>query len=830
MGLISNSVIVTGDAFANAMRVEASASFSAALWSFVNWAADDTITIEGTSSSSNVLFGSTQNDSIQGSANSSDLMTGGEGRDTLLGGGGGDNFRYFAGSEIVAGELAHGGLGADALSLFNAGAIDFSFATFISIETLDFVSGNSTATFADNQIGGTGVSAVSGSAGADALVVTAVAQIADLTGLTFDNWTDGTDTITVLGSSSSDTLTGSARNDILEGGASADQLRGGAGDDRYDVDIFDTIVETAGGGTDLVRSTATYVLDNTQEIENLTLTGAAAIDGTGNDIANIITGNGAANILRGLGGRDDIIGGDGNDTIDGGTGNDSLDGGAGFDMANYADRFQSIEVALNSGLAVTLRVGGIAEDSIKNIEGVIGGSAGDNLVGDGRDNVFIGGAGNDTFTGSAGLDTLDGGTGSDTAHFGFKSRIEVTLNGATAATVTVNGVVEDSIRNIENLISGSGDDKLIGDNEANSLAGSTGNDFLKGGGGFDTLNGGGGSDTADYSDKTQKVTVILRGEALATAEVNGAFEDSLSSVENIIGGSAGDKLTGDAEANSFKGRGGKDVINGAAGSDTADYSDKTKTVEVALNGAAKVAVKVNGNKEDTIKNIENITGGSAADKLIGDSKDNAFRGMGGKDTMDGGAGIDTADFSDKAQKVDVTLKGATAVVAKVNGVSHDTIKSIESVIGGNAGDKLVGDDKANSFRGMGGADTINGGSGRDTADFSDKVGSVQLALNGATAVSVKVNGVAEDSIKNIENIIGGQNEDTLTGDSKANNFKGLGGDDTIDGGGGSDTVDFSDHTERVTVALNGATAVRVSGFDDVIRNIENVIGGAGGDI
>ncbi|MEO7221475.1 MAG: calcium-binding protein, partial [Devosia sp.] len=333
-----------------------------------------------------------------------------------------------------------------------------------------------------------------------------------------------------------------------------------------------------------------------------------------------------------------------------------------------------------------------------------------------------------------------------------------------------------------------------------------------------------------YSDKAKKVAVILLGGEDATVEVNDAFEDSISHIENIIGGSAGDKLTGDGEANSFQGRGGKDVINAAAGSDTADYSDKTKTVEVALKGASAVTVKIKGVGEDKIKNVENITGGSAADKLIGDGRDNVFKGMGGKDTMDGGAGIDTADFSDKTPKVTVTLKGSTAVVAKLNGANHDTLKNIESVIGGSAGDKLTGDGKANSFMGLGGSDTINGGKGVDTADFSDKVGVVELALNGATAVRVKVDGVAEDSVKNVENIIGGRNDDRLTGDSKANSFKGLGGADTINGQGGVDTVDYSDRLERISIALNGASQVLVAGDGDLVSNIENVIGGAGGDI
>jgi Ca2+-binding RTX toxin-like protein len=335
----------------------------------------------------------------------------------------------------------------------------------------------------------------------------------------------------------------------------------------------------------------------------------------------------------------------------------------------------------------------------------------------------------------------------------------------------------------------------------------------------------------DYSDKTQRVTLVLAGgESFSTVELNDAFEDSVRAVENLIGGSAKDRFTGDSGDNSFKGRAGKDVFNGGAGTDHADYSDKSKKVDVTLKGSIATTVKVDGVKEDTLKNVEGVTGGSAADRLIGDGRDNLFRGMGGKDVIDGGAGTDLADFSDKTKKVVVALKGATAVTVKVGNKTDDKIKNIESVTGGSIGDRLTGDDKANTFKGLGGADTINGGKGIDTADFSDKTETVEVTLNGGTAVLVKVEGAVEDSIKSIENIIGGSDEDKLTGDGKANRFKGMGDQDRIDGGGGSDTADYSDKFERIAVTLNGATSVLVEGDGDRLSNIENVVGGSGNDV
>jgi len=105
----------------------------------------------------------------------------------------------------------------------------------------------------------------------------------------------------LYGGAGNDTLYGGAGNDYLNGGADADVLTGGDGDDIYIVDnVLDRVVEAAGGGIDEVRSSVTFTLP--AEVETLRLTGALAIDGTGNALANTIIGNAAANRLWGLDG------------------------------------------------------------------------------------------------------------------------------------------------------------------------------------------------------------------------------------------------------------------------------------------------------------------------------------------------------------------------------------------------------------------------------------------------------------------------------------------------------------------------------------------------
>lgn len=118
----------------------------------------------------------------------------------------------------------------------------------------------------------------------------------------------------LLGGAGNDYLIGGAGDDLLDGGTGYDQMDGGAGNDTYVVDhVNDFVVERFDGGTDTVLSSISYTLMNDQ-IENLTLTGSAAIDGTGTWLANRITGN------------------DGDNRIDGGLGADILSGGLGADL------------------------------------------------------------------------------------------------------------------------------------------------------------------------------------------------------------------------------------------------------------------------------------------------------------------------------------------------------------------------------------------------------------------------------------------------------------------------------------------------------------------
>jgi Ca2+-binding RTX toxin-like protein len=132
-----------------------------------------------------------------------------------------------------------------------------------------------------------------------------------------------TSNVNGTGNGLNNSITGNGANNTLSGLTGADSMAGGLGNDIYIVDnVGDVVTEDINAGTDSVHSSVTYTLG--ANLENLTLTGSAAINGTGNALNNVLTGNSAANILNSGDGSDTLIGGAGADTLTGSTGADTF--------------------------------------------------------------------------------------------------------------------------------------------------------------------------------------------------------------------------------------------------------------------------------------------------------------------------------------------------------------------------------------------------------------------------------------------------------------------------------------------------------------------------
>jgi Ca2+-binding RTX toxin-like protein len=623
------------------------------------------------------------------------------------------------------------------------------------------------------------------------------------------------------GGGGNDTLNGGGGNDTLNGGSGRDSMTGGLGDDTYIVDnLLDVVFESLNAGFDTVKSSVTWTLG--PNLENLFLTGALAINGTGNELSNQLIGNNNNNILTG-GAGDDLL--KGADILNGNTGADTLRGGAGNDIyyidsiSDLVEEFSgegtadSIYTSVNITLAdnveqvFTIDVNAlfITGNGLSNF--FQGSDGADSLSGGGGDDTINAGLGNDTIVGGTGADSLVGGAGNDQYFVDDLGDLVSEVNNTPATGLpqgtdldiyagvsdTVNSTVNFTLGAfLENLVQ-SGVDALVGiGNELrNELIGNDGANLLQGLGDFDTLIGGLGNDTLQGGDGDDSLN-------------GGAHNDSL------VGGLGSDTAVFSGNRSSYaasfnSGSGAYTLISGSEGTDVASGVEFFQFADLTVGAASLV-----GSASGVLLN-----GTSAANNLVAGAGDDTINGLAGNDTLDGGAGIDSMDGGDGADIYHVRNNGDLVVESNALAAGgNDTalayfggyvltanVENGRIMFTGIGG--IAGNATNNTLYAGAGNNAITGGLGQDTASYLYAASAITANLS--TAGAQATGGSGSDSFVGIENLTGSAFNDSLAGSAAANILDGGVGVDAMTGGDGADTYLVREATDQV-LETNAALA------------------------
>ncbi|MFT5431315.1 MAG: Ca2+-binding RTX toxin-like protein [Myxococcota bacterium] len=420
--------------------------------------------------------------------------------------------------------------------------------------------------------------------------------------------------------------------------------------------------------------------------------------------------------------------------------------------------------------------------------------------------------------------TIDLGGGSqDSLKIRGSASADTVTFGADGIAFNSDNLLDVTTTNIEVYVVslGSGNDSFTGSGGRGTgsaytnvllVYGGPGNDVLAGGTAVDTLNGGDGSDT-------------------------------LSGAEDSAGDTADDILNGEGDNDTFdcgNVSNGGDVMNGGAGIDHADYSNRQFGVTVTMGAGANDGELAEG--DDVVSDVEKITGSANADTLTGSSGDDIIfggdgndmivggdgddnlNGGGGNDTFTVGAdpdGADTIAGDEGTDTVTYAARDLTEPITVTMDLSADdggTLEgdnigpTVENLIGGDGDDTITGNSSANVLTGGPGDDTLDGGfgndtflegsvasgadvfiggSGVDTLDYSARTGDLTITM-GDDLANDGLAGELDDVHSTIEDVLCGSGDDDVTGTDDANRLVGGDGADTLRGGAGADDIDGQD--------------------------------------
>lgn len=574
------------------------------------------------SSRTDIYAGTNANDLISG-GNGNDLLGGGLGNDTISGGNGNDLLSGGKGDDTLNGDngndILTGGQGDDILRGGNG------------VDLLE---------------GGEGNDTIDGGSGIDTVLY--LRRLADYS---FVRLGDGSIRATELSSGDVDTILNVELFVFTDAIRTANNLpyaavltangEGGVNIALSDADALDGSLGTAGIDNVSYSGTETVVLPD--NVENVTLAGTADSSAIGNDGDNTIVGNDGNNTLSAGAGNDVVDGGAGDDILVGGSGegDDIYIGGSGIDTIRYSSATHSITVDLGAGTATGMDIG---NDTLIDIENVIGGSGDDILLGNAEANRLEGGEGNDLLGGGPGDDFLDGGNGLDRASF---AQATVALNIAMAAGIVTAGASTDTLRSVELVRGGNLVDTYdaTGFDGTSTNAGNNGtfNEF-EGLGGNDIITGNGNT-RVSYFNAAAGVTVNL-GMGTATGDASVGSDTITGGVNAVRGSQHNDDLRGTGGNDIIEGLDGDDFIGGGPGDDILSGGAGFDTVAYGMAGAAVTVDLVDGTAtggggNDTLTGMDAVIGSAFGDVLRGHGGDNTLTGNDGNDFLIGRAGNDT---------------------------------------------------------------------------------------------------------------------------------------------------------------------------------------------
>lgn len=816
------------------------------------------------------LDGGAGNDELYGNAGN-DALNGGDGNDTIrgdeFGPGGNDVINGGAGNDQIDDGLGNDVVNAGAGDDFITGTHN-SFTNGDGDDTLDGGAGTDTVSYdvTDGEGGVAGENFIIVNLSNDEVLFGTASAAA---GTVRDQWgnVDKLSNIeVVIGSQGNDMMVGSAASNQLIGGDGNDYIDGGLGNDTLIGGIGNDTIYGGKGDFDFVsyQYASEGVRINLNDYATNGIQANTAIIGDGSiDIDRLVD----IEEVAGTDSDDTIIGNQADNWIELGAGLDYADGGeGGFDQVSFLQSTDTVP-AHGDGVIVNLSgnyfddgeghtangstahaLNGNADDdqdTIYGFDGAAGTNQNDILIGNDDNNVLRGNAGNDTLIGGGGFDTATyhrEGNGVVVNLSGGEFEISnsnIVVEAGTAMTFDANGnlVDTDVLSSIEAIRASKFADLLVGGDGDNTFRLTAGADTLSGGAGFDTVtfrdmtagviyNASGKEFSVKVGTETIKVAAgtaldnITGGETRSTITFNDVFEavDGSSFADTLIGSDSG--------SDRLEGRGGADFINGGGGTDWVEYQNDPKSVIVNMSTAAvkvgTVTVAAGAALDgygaiDTLLNIENVETGTGNDVVIGSTANNVILDHGGKNSFDGGAGIDTLDLSELQEGyygVIVNL-GTTAVAGGEGGTvaagtmltnanaEVSTIKNIEAVIGTSSDDLIIGNASNNIFDGGFGSDTLSGGDGVDrityhSGDHNTGV-IVNLSNNNVVFEGKVVEGNsgldrwdnAIDSLSSIEQVEGSDGNDALFGSTADNTFISWKGNDLINGGLGIDTVDYN---------------------------------------